>query len=54
MKTVLVNLETFWVPEEQKYSLLKSEIGDATTVVGLMLADGFLHNNPGLVVEQIS
>ena len=54
MKTALVNLETFWIPEEQKYDLLKSEIGDATTVIGLMLADGFLHNNPGAVIEQLS
>jgi hypothetical protein len=54
MKTVLVNLETFWIPENEQYALLKGEIGDARTVVGLMLADGFLHNNPGHVVERIS
>jgi hypothetical protein len=50
----IVNLETFCVPEEEKYSLLKSEIGTSTKVLGLMLADGFLHANPGYVVEKIS
>lgn len=50
----IVNLETFWIPQTEAYGLLKSEIGDATTVIGLMLADGFLHNNPGYVVERLS
>jgi hypothetical protein len=54
MKTALVNFEMFFVPEEQQYDLIKKEIGDSTTVVGLMLADGFLHNNPGQLVEQLS
>lgn len=50
----IVNLETFWVPEADKYTLLKNEIGDATDVLGLMLADGFIHENPGPLVERIS
>lgn len=50
----IVNLETFWVPEEEKYSLLKKEIGDATKVLGLMLADGFIHQNPGDLINRIS
>ena len=50
----IVNLETFWIPEEQKYSLLKTEIGDATHVLGLMLADGFIHENPGTLIQQLS
>lgn len=50
----IVNLETFWIPEDEKYNLLKSEIGDATSVLGLMLADGFIHNNPGELIERIS
>jgi len=49
----IVNLETFWIPEDEKYNLLKSEIGDATSVLGLMLADGFIHNNPGELIERI-
>lgn len=50
----IVNLETFWVPEHEKYNLLKREIGDSTNVLGLMLADGFIHQNPGPLIEQIS
>jgi hypothetical protein len=50
----IVNLETFWVPEEEKYNLLKQEIGDSKHVLGLMLADGFIHNNPGTLIEQLS
>jgi hypothetical protein len=50
----IVNLETFWIPENEKYALLKKEIGDATSVLGLMLADGFIHQNPGDLIEQIS
>ncbi len=50
----IVNLETFWIPEEEKYNLLKKEIGDAQHVLGLMLADGFVHNNPGDIIEKIS
>jgi hypothetical protein len=50
----IVNLETFWIPEEEKYDLLKSEIGDADSVLGLMLADGFIHENPGPLIERIS
>ena len=50
----IVNLETFWIPEEEKYNVLKSEIGDATHILGLMLADGFIHNNPGELIEQLA
>jgi hypothetical protein len=50
----IVNLETFWIPEDEQYSLLKREIGDARSVLGLMLADGFIHNNPGKLIEKIS
>lgn len=50
----IVNLETFWVEEANKYNLLKREIGDATSVIGLMLADGFIHENPGSLVERIA
>ena len=50
----IVNLETFWVEESDKYNLLKREIGDATSVIGLMLADGFIHQNPGDLVERIA
>lgn len=49
----IINLETFAVPEEEKYNLLKSEIGNSTAVLGLMLADGFIHENPGPVAERI-
>lgn len=49
----IVNLETFWVPEEEKYKLLRDEIGDATDVIGLMLADGFIHENPGKIIERL-
>lgn len=50
----IVNLETFWIEESNKYNLLKREIGDATSVIGLMLADGFIHENPGRLVERIA
>ena len=50
----IVNLETFWIDESNKYNLLKREIGDATSVIGLMLADGFIHENPGRLVERIA
>lgn len=50
----IINLETFAIPEEEKYNLLKSEIGNSSTVLGLMLADGFIHENPGPIVERIS
>lgn len=50
----IVNLETFWVEESDKYNLLKREIGDATSVIGLMLADGFIHQNPGNLIERIA
>lgn len=50
----VVNLEMFAVPKLDQYNLLKSEIGDATKILGLMLADGFIHETPGSLVEQIS
>ncbi len=50
----IVNLETFFIPEDQKYALLKEEIGSATKVLGLMLADGYIHQNPGELIKQIA
>lgn len=50
----VVNLEMFAVPDQDRYNLLKSEIGSATKVLGLMLADGFIHETPGALAEQIS
>lgn len=50
----IVNLETFFIPEDEKYNLLKKEIGDSNKILGLMLADGFIHENPGSIVEKIS
>jgi hypothetical protein len=50
----IINLETFFIPEEDKYDLLKQEIGQATSVLGLMLVDGFIHQAPGELIERIS
>lgn len=50
----IVNLETFFVPENQKYTLLKDEIGESKDILGLMLTDGFLHETPGKIIEEIS
>jgi len=54
MKTALVNLEMFFIPEEQHYDILMREIGNADTVIGLALADGFLHTNYSELIEKIS
>ncbi len=50
----IVNLETFFIPEEQKYDVLIKEIGDCDKVLGLMLADGFIHETPGNVIRLLA
>jgi hypothetical protein len=50
----IVNLETFAVPDDEAYSLLKSEIGNASSVLGLFLLDGFLHKTVDSNIEQLS
>jgi len=50
----IVNLETFFIPEEQKYNVLIKEIGNCNKVLGLMLADGFIHETPGDVISTLA
>lgn len=49
-KTALVNFETFFKPEEQRHDIIMQDIKQAADagcniIVGLLLADGFLHCN---------
>jgi hypothetical protein len=46
MKSVLVNFEVFFKPEEEHYDIIMSRIpDDCIFVIGLLLADGLLYKN---------
>jgi hypothetical protein len=46
MKTVLVNFEVFFKPEDEHYDIIMSRIpNDCTVVIGLLLADGLLYKS---------
>ena len=49
----IVNLETFAVPDNEACELLKSEIGNSSSVLGLLLLDGFLFKNTNRNIEQL-
>jgi hypothetical protein len=49
----IVNLETFAVPDNEACELLKSEIGNSSSVLGLLLLDGFLFKNTNYNIEQL-
>jgi hypothetical protein len=49
----IVNLETFAVSENEVCDLLKSEIGNSSSILGLLLLDGFLFKNTNYNIEQL-